>query len=165
VVANPNSPDSAAVATLAANRRLPVLYVDGNAIPPATSAALAALNINKTLVVGGADDVSGSVVAQLPNATRLGGGDAYATSTAVLQESVARGLPRNQVFVADGNKPLHGALLGSSAGRIGGLQMLTPGADTRSVTSVLDQVGLRTELDRFVRTVLTDPPAGRGRRR
>jgi putative cell wall-binding protein len=164
VVANPNSPDSAAVATLAANRRLPVLYVDSNAIPPATSAALAALNIDKTLVVGGADDVSGSVVAQLPNATRLGGGDAYATSTAVLQESIARGLPRNQVFVADGNKPLHGALLGSSAGRIGGLQMLTPGANTRSVTSVLDQVGLRTELDRFVRTVLTDPPAGRGRR-
>src|SRR5947209_2815573 len=92
IIANPQSPDAYTAATLAANRRLPFLYVDKNGIPPATANALASLNITNTLVVGGTNWVSNAVVSQLASANRnpkrLDGGDQYATSRAVVQESI-----------------------------------------------------------------------------
>jgi putative cell wall-binding protein len=159
VIANDTSPDASAASTLAVNRRLPVLYVGRNAIPTATTDALAALNITKTLVVGGPGAVSDAVVAQLASAgrnpTRLGGADQYATSVAVLQESIARGLPTNQVFVADGTNPLHGALLGAASGRIGGLLLLTHGGSVGEAELTARNLGLAPKLDRLISSYLT----------
>ncbi|MBA3740520.1 MAG: cell wall-binding repeat-containing protein, partial [Chloroflexi bacterium] len=127
VIANPASPDAAVAAGLAAARRLPFLYVTADAIPSSTSDALAALDIDKTLVIGDTNDVSSAVETALPGtATRLGGADVYATSKAVVAESKARGLPSNVVYVADGTKSMDTALLGGVVGRATGILMVAP---------------------------------------
>jgi hypothetical protein len=84
------------------------------------------------------------------NPRRLGGGDQYATSRAVLQESIARGLPTNQVFVTDGNNILQEPVVGAGAGRIGGLQLATRGGSTAEAQSVLAGLGLQPKLDRII---------------
>ena len=165
ILVNPNSPDAAAVSTLAAARRLPILFTNQNSIPPETTAALADLNIQRVFVIGDAGDVSDAVVAQLTtsgrNPTRLGGADQYATSQSILQLSMTEPwrLPTNQIFVADGNDPRHGALLGSSSARIGGLLLLTSGASGGDAQSVAGGMGLDPRLDRFIVSKLTAPPA------
>ncbi|MDQ3647812.1 MAG: cell wall-binding repeat-containing protein, partial [Actinomycetota bacterium] len=124
-VVNPASPDASAVAGLAAARRLPILFVGRDSVPAATSDAISELDIDKALVIGGSQWVSDDVLNDLPNATRLGGADQYATSGAVVAESVARGLPPNIAYVADGSKPIDGALLGPVVGRVTGLMALS----------------------------------------
>jgi hypothetical protein len=152
IIANPNSPDAVAASDLAAAKRLPILYVDRDTIPSQTTAALAALNINKVLVIGGPGAVSDAVVTQLAsyNPTRLGGADQYATSQAVVTESVKRGLPVNQVFLADGSKPIQGALLGAPSGRIGGLLVLTHGITPSEALTVVQNAGVTTQPDRAI---------------
>ena len=126
IIANPASPDAAAAVGLAAARRLPILYVGPNSVPSETQAALSSLDIDQTLVIGGTQAVSDSVLGQLPSARRLGGADQYATSRAVVAESRARGLPGNIVYVADGSKPMDAALLGGVVARATGLLVLAP---------------------------------------
>jgi len=131
IIANPNSASAASASALAANRRLPILYVDQNAVPAATLSAISALNVNRAIIVGSTGVVSAAVATTLSGApnnltvTRLGGADQYATSSAVVGESIARGLPRNIVYAADGNEPMHAALLGAAVGRVGGLLVLS----------------------------------------
>ena len=159
IIANAQGPEAAAAANLAASRRLPVLYVNKTSIPQETADALAQLGINKTLVIGGPGAVGAGVEAALAaagrNPTRLGGADQYATSRAVVQESIARGLPTNQVFVADGSEPEHGALLGASSARIGGLFLLTPGGTAEAARTALGEMGLTPRLDRILTSDLS----------
>ncbi len=146
IIANPNSASAASASALAANRRLPILYVDQNAVPAATTAAIAALNITRAIIVGSTGVVSAGVATTLSTAapagsgltvTRLSGADQFGTSSAVVGESIARGLPRNVVYVADGNEPMHAALLGSTVGRVGGLLVLAPGGASGAAGSTL----------------------------
>ena len=123
VIANPASPDAAAAAGLAAARRLPFLFVDANSVPAATATALTDLDIDKTLVIGGTSVVGPGL--SLPNPTRLGGANVYETSEAVVTESEDRGMPGNVVYVADGAKPMDGALLGNVVARASGILLLT----------------------------------------
>ncbi len=161
VIANPRSPDASAASALAAARRLPILYVSTDAIPSETTAALGSLNINKTLVIGGTQSVSDTVMGKLSSdsrsPTRLGGADQYATSKAVVAESKARGLPDNIAYVADGTKPMDAALLGAVAGQTTGLLMLAPGPLDSTAPAQASAFGL-TGLDRFV-VVGTAPPS------
>jgi len=150
VIVNPASPDAGAAAGLASNRRLPILFVDQNVVPQATTEALRALNITNTLVVGGDASIGGAVLTALPGAKRLGGSDQYAVSRAVVTESVARGLPTNMVYVADGQQPFDAALLGTVAGRAGGLLLLAPGADPVAAEQSLTTLGLQSGVDRLV---------------
>ena len=150
VVVNPATREAAAAAGLAAARRLPILFVDANGVPAATTDALRALDVTSTLVVGGSSAVSDGVLGALPGARRLGGGDPYAVSRAVVAESVARGLPPNIVYVADGEQPFDAALLGSAAGRTSGLLLLVPGADAAAAEQALDGLGLRNGVDRLI---------------
>jgi len=129
--------------------RVLLIFNAANAVPTSTSAALAALNINKTLVIGGPDQVSESVKAQLPAATRLGGANQYETSKAVVAESLTRGLPGNIVYAADGTKPMDAALLGSLVGRATGVLMLAPAPLSSAAPSQASAFGL-TSVDRFV---------------
>jgi putative cell wall-binding protein len=161
VIANPASPDAYAAAGLAAARRLPILYVNADSVPAATSAALTSMNINRTLVIGDASDVSTAVMASLPGtATRLGGADQYATSKAVAAESVARGLPSNVVYVAAGERPIDAALTGAAVGRTTGIMVLSPGSAT-APGAAADLTGI----DRYIvvkPSTVAAPPAGGG---
>ena len=150
VIVNPASPEAAAASGFAASRRLPVLFVDQNSVPTATTEALAAFNINKTYVIGGTGAVSQSVESGLPAATRLGGPDIYATSRAVVEESKAQTLPTNVVYVADGLRPIDAAVMGAAVARLGGLELLVPGADAPAAQAVLDTMNLRVGVDRLV---------------
>jgi hypothetical protein len=158
VIANSGSVHSGAAAGLAAARRLPILYVSANAVPSATSAALSSLKINKTLVIGGTQQVSDAVMGQLPSATRLGGADQYATSKAVIAESKSRGLPSNVVYVADGTKPMDAALLGPTVGRTTGMLLLSPPSVDATAASTAASSGL-SGIDKLV---LVKKPAAVG---
>ena len=170
IIANPNSASAAAASVLASNRRLPILYVDTNAVPTATSDVIKAMNVNRAIIVGSTGVVSAAVATTLSTSTtatptpglgltvtRLAGADQYATSDAVVGESLARGLPRNIVFVADGDEPMHGALLGPFVGRIGGLLTLTPGGTAAEAEAKLAAApfNLRPFIDRIRTTDLT----------
>lgn len=157
VIANPAGPDAAAAVGLAATRRLPILYVGANSIPAATSAALTSLNIDKTLVIGGSGQIGEAVKAALPGAKRLGGSDQYDTSRAVADESIARGVPANIVYVADGSKPIDAALLGAVVGRKNGIMLLAPAPLPMLGPSQAAEAGLEG-VDRFV-LVDTSAPA------
>jgi len=163
VIANPASPDAAAAVGLAAARRLPILYVGADAVPASTQTALTSLAINKTLVIGGPGVVSSGVMTTLAatNPTRLGGADQYATSNAVVTESLARGLPKNVVYVADGSKPMEGALLGGVVARATGVLVLAPTPLATTATGQASSFGL-TGISRFFllvpSAVVTPPP-------
>jgi len=159
VIANPASPHSAAVAGLAAARRLPILWVTADSIPAATASALDTLDIDKALVIGGPAQVSESVRTQVATAiggtaTRLGGADVYATSQAVVNESKARGLPSNVVFAADGAKPIDGAVLGAAVARITGIMVLAPAPLYNTAAGQASNFGLTG----ISRTFLVGPP-------
>ncbi|MDP8942777.1 MAG: glycoside hydrolase [Actinomycetota bacterium] len=115
--------DAAAASALAANRRLPVLYVDRNSVPQSTADALRSLGIRNTLVIGGSRSVSAGVMSQLPGPRRLGGNSARSVSRAITRESRIQGLPSNIAYVAD--RPIDAELLGAAVGRIGGLVVLS----------------------------------------
>ncbi|MDQ3716886.1 MAG: cell wall-binding repeat-containing protein, partial [Actinomycetota bacterium] len=153
VIANPAGPDAVAAAGLAAARRLPILFVGANEVPQATFTALEALNIKETLVIGGPDQVSESVrepsSTGLPPGKRLGGADRFATSRDVARESLARGLPGNIVYAADGTKPMDAALLGGLAGRATGIMLLAPAGLPAGAPSQASAAGLNS-VDRFV---------------
>ncbi len=171
VIANPAGPDAAAAAGLAAARRLPILYVTTDAIPPQTSAALSSLSIDTTLVIGGAAQVGATVRDGLPTSTRLGGADQYGTSEAVVDESRRRGLPANVVYVADGGQPMGSALLGSAVGRATGVMVLAPAPLPSTAATRVSGLGLNG-VDRLVLAshatpaptgpagATTPPPAG-----
>ncbi len=162
-VVNPASPDASAVAGLAAARRLPVLFVNQNSVPADTRAVLdGPLQINKALVIGGTQVVSDTVAGQLPNAERLGGADEYATSRAVVAESLKRGLPDNIAYVANGDRPLDGALLGSMVGRATGLLMLSPGPLSSTAPGTANANGLSGRLDRLILLQAGAVPPGGG---
>ncbi len=151
IVTNPQWPDAVTAAVLAANRRLPILYVDRESVPPATADALRSFGIDTTLVVGGPDVVGDAVMGQLPNARRIGGTDADATSRLVVRESLLRAVPDNVLYVADGQSQMQTALLGAPVARLGGLQLVTSGG-TRSVNGIL---GRSAALRRSVTQVMT----------
>lgn len=121
-----------------------------NGIPKETNDALSALNIDKTLIIGGPEQVSESLRDQgIPPGTRLGGSNQYATSKDVVTESLARGLPGNVVYAADGTKPMDAALLGSVAGRATGVMMLAPAPVSSGAPTQASAFGLNS-VDRFV---------------
>jgi putative cell wall-binding protein len=149
IVVNPDSPDAASVAALAANRRLPVLLVGKNAVPPETSDALKGLAIQHTLVIGGRRWIGRAVAAQLPGPKRLAGGNAVGTSRAVVGESIRRGLPTNLAFSVESSQPMYAAVMGAAVGRIGGLLMLSPGGPP-AARQALQRGGLRSKVDRLI---------------
>ncbi len=147
VIANPKSPEAGSASALAAHRRLPVLYVNGNSVPPATRNALRELGIKRTLVIGGPRVVSQAAARSLPSPKRLGGGDAYATSRAVVAESRVRGLPENIGYVADARGSP--AFVGAAVARLGGLLMLSPNPEATAVRTAA-RLGLSGLIDRLV---------------
>jgi len=149
-VVNPASPDSAAIAGLAAARRLPILFVSKDSVPAATTNMINQFGVTKALVVGGPQWISNTTMNQLPAPQRLGGSDQYATSKAVVAESVARGLPTNIAYLADGSKPMDGALLGAVVGRVTALEALSKAPLSSTAAGTAAGLGLTSQLDRMI---------------
>jgi len=170
VIANPKTPEAAAASALAAALKLPILFVDERpTLPPPTTQAIVSLGVRRALIVGGPGSVNSAVESSLTtmlgpgNVKRVGGADQYETSEAVLKEAKTRGLPANVVYVADGARPIDGALLGAAVGRLTGLMLLTPSADTATAETRLAAIGVEATVDRLVAAVGTggtdpDPP-------
>jgi putative cell wall-binding protein len=150
VVVNPDSPDGAAALGLAAALRFPVLFATKDDVPAATTDAINALNIPKTYVVGSSASVSDAAMAKLPQATRLAGADAAATSMAVAKQAAASNVPVNVVYVADQAQPIGAAIASTVAARKGGLLLLSPGAATAAAQKQVDGLGLTSMVDRMV---------------
>jgi hypothetical protein len=163
VIANPGTPEAVSASALAASLQYPLLYVDTRTtLPPPTSAAISTLGIKKVLIIGGTGAVNSSLETGLDNllgagnVTRLGGADQYETSQAVADASVNTfHLPDNVVYTADGGRPIDGALLGSAVARLGGLMLLTPGANTTTAATTLGTMGLDASTDRIVGAIGT----------
>jgi hypothetical protein len=160
VVVNRASPDAAAAEALAAHKRLPVFFTGANALPAATSEAIRALGIPRTIVVGSTRWVSTGVQGALPRAQRVGGSDAVATSRVFTSVSRRWGLPTNVVFSTNARNKMDAALLGAAAGRIGGLLLLSPGGSSQA-RRVLDQLKMRTMVDHLVMAELPRAATGR----
>ncbi len=162
VIADPSSAEAGAASSLAAALKLPILFVDQRAsLPAPTESAISSLGIKRALIVGGPGAVNAGAEARLNtllgagNVRRLGGVNQYETSEAVLGEARTRGLPANVVYVADGSRPVDGALLGAAVSRLAGLMLLTPGANVTAAESRLSALGLDAAVDRLVGAVGT----------
>ena len=162
VIVNPSTPEAAAGAAFAASLDYPLLFVDSRTtVPGPTSAAIGALGITQAFIIGGTGAVNSGVETALDtllgatNVTRLGGADQYATSQAVAQEGVTLGLPDNVVYTADGARPIDAAVLASAVSRLGGMELLTPGANTSTALTDLQSMSLDTSVDRIVGAVGT----------
>ncbi|MEX2254925.1 MAG: cell wall-binding repeat-containing protein, partial [Acidimicrobiia bacterium] len=109
--------DAMVASVAAAAAGAPLLLVEQNTIPDATSAEIARLDPARVVVVGGTAAVSDVVVSAL-GAERLAGVDRYATSVAV-----AKALGSSDLFVARGDNPMD-AVSGTPAVAAAGAAML-----------------------------------------
>jgi minor extracellular protease Epr len=99
VVNGNNYPDAITIASIAAQKGIPILLTDSNNLAPETESALKNHSITQTLVIGGEGVISPQVFQSLPNPTRLSGTDRYATAAAVLQAHPPQG---KLLFLATG---------------------------------------------------------------
>jgi len=150
VIVNPGAPGAAAGAALAAARRLPVLFVASDAVPAQAAEALTALAIKRTLVIGAPSVVEEGVLSELPSPTRLGGEGAAATSEAVADEALDRGVAANIVYLADSDRPLQAAVMAAASARLGGLLLVSPGAGADQAQKALNRLDPATSVDRIV---------------
>lgn len=100
-----NFPDALAASGLAARMGAPVLLVTPRGVPSQTAAALSALGVTDTLVLGGPVAVPSAVSGRLPSPVRLAGADRYATAVKVAGwalDSSGAGFAPGTVIVATG---------------------------------------------------------------
>lgn len=95
-------PDALTAVPVAASSQSPILLVEQGAVPTSTHDALAALGVERTVVVGGPVAVSDEVARALPSATRVAGLNRYQTSVAVAELGLERGHTLDSVLVATG---------------------------------------------------------------
>ncbi len=150
VIVNPESPGAAAGAALAAARRLPVLFVASDAVPPQTAEALSSLAVKRTLVIGDSSAIEEGVMSDLPSPTRLGGDGAAATSEAVAGEALDRGVAANIVYLADSDRPLQAAVMAAASARLGGLLLVAPGAGADEARQAVSRLDPTISVDRIV---------------
>lgn len=91
--------DSLSVASLAAQKGIPVLLTLTDALPQGTEEAIENLGVKETLILGGELAVSEEVKAELPGNKRISGQNRYATNIAILEEF---GVDSSSLYVASG---------------------------------------------------------------
>ncbi len=125
--------DALALSPIAAAQGYPILLVEANAVPSATSNVLGSLGQGQRIVGGGPATVSDGVVSTL-GATRVSGKDRYLNALAAADYAVSRGwLDRSEVGVA---AKLPDALCaGATMGHLGGVSLITDG---QSLTPAVD---------------------------
>lgn len=120
--------DALAASTISAKTGIPVLLVERDVVPPATTAALAKLTPGSVIVVGGSAVVSDATYAAVGGSSRWAGADRYATATAIAAGARSRGWLTSSTAGIAARVP--DALTGAvSVGRAGG-PMLYVGSST-----------------------------------
>lgn len=94
-----NYPDAITMAAVAAQRGVPILLTEKNALPVETDSTLRKYSVSRTDVIGGEGVISSQILGSLPCPTRLAGTDRYATAAAVLQAYPPQG---RLVYLATG---------------------------------------------------------------
>lgn len=94
-----NYPDAITMAAVAAQRGIPILLTNSNAIPAETDTTLKKFSVSQTEVIGGEGVISPYILRSLSSPTRYSGNERYATSAAVLKAYPPEG---DLVFLATG---------------------------------------------------------------
>lgn len=149
IVLNPASPDAGAISVLAAHRRMPVLFTGANALPAATSDAIQALGIRRTIVVGSSRYVGADVIAALPTPHRFSGSTPVNTSRLVVAQSRRWGIPDNVFFSTNAKRKMDAAVIGAAAARIGGMFLLSPSGPA-AAAEVINKLKMRSTTDHLV---------------
>ncbi len=129
-----NFPDALAAAPIAAKRKMPLLLVQQDLVPPATANAVTGLGIKNVLLLGGVGAVSEKVGADLvayetvEELTRVGGADRYETAKLVAEHAVENYYMHwDGVALATGTNYPDALAGGVLQGLNGGVMLLTPG--------------------------------------
>lgn len=152
-------PDALSASALGSAARVPVLLVERDRLPEVTAAALDASD--SVTVVGGPAAVGDAVVAQLDEragtVSRLAGENRYATSRAVADEAVRRGVAGQEAFVATGRAFADGLTAGAATGADGGVLLLADDGQSGDALSWLE-----ANRDALVEVTLAGGPAAVG---
>jgi putative cell wall-binding protein len=121
--------DALSVAPYAASERMPILLTAPEGLHADAAAALRALGVTETLVVGGESVVSRAVLDALPSPTRVSGLTRYETSLAIAEHWAARGMRLETVHVATGRDFPDALAAGPVAALARGPLLLVDGLD------------------------------------
>ena len=125
--------DGISAAGLAAGRGWPILLSGRDAVPQATTDALANLGVTDTYVIGGDAVISNALDSVLPHVHRLAGDDRYATSVAVVDEVLnLGGRSLAKLYVATGTNYPDALSAGALAARVKGVLLLVDGSGSSS---------------------------------
>ena len=127
-------PDAVSVGAYATFLGAPILSVATDVLPAQTEGAIAALAPDELVLVGGTAAISEAVESALtpgededgPSVRRLAGTDRYATSGAVYDESVARGMDPATKWLGTGARFPDALAMGAAAGGAGAPALLVP---------------------------------------
>jgi putative cell wall-binding protein len=129
-----NFPDALAAAPIAAKKKMPLLLVQQDAVPPATANAVMELEARNVLLLGGFGAVSEKVGADLlayesvEELTRVGGADRYETAKLVAEHAVDNYYMHwDGIALATGMNYPDALAGGVLQGLDGGVMLLTPG--------------------------------------
>lgn len=143
--------DALSAAPLAAAQGMPILLTAVDTLPADTQAALAALGVSRTLVIGGTHAVSEAVAAGLPGPRRVAGGDRYATAATVAALLLERGGSPSTVSVSTGGNYPDALAAGPLAATTRGPLLLVDGADPSAADPAYEFLAAHfAEIDRVV---------------
>lgn len=148
-------PDAVSVAGLAARTQAPLLLVQRDRVPEATTTALEGLGFASLTAIGGPVAISDAVYTQLGahagSIERLAGGTRYDTSAAVVQRALDLGMWSRTTWIATGLNYPDALVAGAVVGQDGGILQLVHGQDPAGSPAALDVVErLSGGIDRVV---------------
>lgn len=153
-------PDAVAVSGLAAFQRVPILLVNRDQLPTATSSILLELGVTDATIVGGpvavSDQTGNAIDAVVDNVERVFGETRYDTSAAVVQRSLEAGMWTRTTWIATGQNFPDALVAGAVVGRDGGILQLLPGSDVTTAAAALEAYG--DLADGISRTILLGGP-------
>lgn len=151
-------PDAVAAGAAGARVGAPVLLVQSNAVPPATSEALSTLDPDRVVVVGGEQAVSEAVRVQL-GAERISGADRYATAVALANSTSSGDEPT--ALLASGENFADAVAGGPGAAeRDAPLLLVAPACMPQPTTDALAAWGTDSLVVLGGRTAVSDAAAG-----
>lgn len=93
--------DGLSIASVAANRQMPILLTRTDSVPNATKNFIDSNNINRTYVVGSTTVIADSVAKQTKNPERLGGANRYETNSLIFNKFKSQ-LKLDSIYMASG---------------------------------------------------------------
>lgn len=147
-------PDAVSIAGVAAFRGHPVLLTQRDALPAATSDALARLRPAAATIIGGENAVSAQVAraleARVPTVSRLSGPTRYDTSAVVADHAAEVGMDTHVVWLATGRNWPDALSAGAIVSRCVGILLLVDGESTggspATTTWLRDRAGTHVQL-------------------